>query len=67
VGQQATVKAAWLRFPNFELEPLEQIYTKLDEHTYRYESGGRTFVAELEVNDFGLVTNYPGIWEEEGA
>lgn len=26
VGQQAEVKAAWLRFPSFELEPLSQVY-----------------------------------------
>jgi len=65
VGQQATVNAAWLRFPSFELERLEQTYKRLDEHTYRYESGGGAFVADLKVNDFGVVTTYPGIWEEE--
>jgi uncharacterized protein len=65
VGQQASVKAAWLRFPSFKLEPLEQTYIRLAENTYRYESAGGSFSAELTVNDFGLVTNYPGIWEEE--
>ena len=65
VGQRAIVRAAWLRFPTFNLEPLEQTYTRLDQQTYRYESGGGTFVAELKVNDFGLVTDYPGGWEEQ--
>jgi hypothetical protein len=65
VGQQATVNAGWVRFPGFKLERLEQTYTRLDELTYRYKSGGGAFVRELRVNDFGLVTSYPGIWEEE--
>lgn len=65
VGQQATVKAAWLRFPSFKLELLEQTYIRLAANTYRYESAGGSFSSELTVNEFGLVTNYPGIWEEE--
>jgi hypothetical protein len=59
-GQEAAVRAAWLRFPSFALEPLEQRYRRLDESRYRYESGGGSFVAELEVNDAGFVVHYPG-------
>lgn len=65
VGQQAEVKAAWLRFPGFELEPLDQIYRRVDESTYRYESGGGKFVADLKVDSVGFVTDYPGIWQAE--
>ena len=64
-GHEAPVSAAWLRFPSFQLERLDQVYRRLDETTYRYESAGGSFVAELKVNDFGLVTNYPELWEEE--
>lgn len=63
IGQQAEVKAAWLRFPGFELEPLSQVYTRVDEFTYRYESDGGKFVADLTVDAVGFVTNYPGLWE----
>lgn len=65
IGQQAEVKAAWLRFPSFELEPLSQVYKRVDEFTYRYESAGGEFVADLTVDGVGFVTNYPGIWEAE--
>ena len=65
VGQQAPVSAAWLRFPSFKLERLDQVYSRLDQTTYRYESNDGEFVAELNVNDFGLVTSYPELWEEE--
>ena len=63
VGQEATVRAAWLRFPSFALEPLEQRYRRTAPATYRYESAGGRFVAELQVNAAGLVTLYPGVWQ----
>jgi uncharacterized protein len=65
IGQQAEVNAAWLRFPSFELEPLSQVYMRLDESTYRYSSRGGRFVRELTVDEAGFVTNYPGLWEIE--
>jgi uncharacterized protein len=65
IGQAAEVKAAWLRFPSFELEPLPQHYRRVAESTYRYESAGGQFVADLQVNPSGFVTNYPGIWQAE--
>ncbi|MCI0394414.1 MAG: putative glycolipid-binding domain-containing protein [Chloroflexi bacterium] len=66
-GQQAEVQAAWLRFPSFTLEPLPQLYRRLDASTYRYESAGGRFVAELEVNETGFVTHYPKFWQVETA
>ena len=65
VGESADVKAAWLRFPSFEFETLEQKYTRISENVYRYESAGGDFVREIEVNDAGLVTNYPDYFEIE--
>jgi uncharacterized protein len=65
IGEIAEVKAAWLRFPSFELELLPQLYQRLDESTYRYESAGGTFVADLKVNKSGFVLEYPGLWRSE--
>ena len=65
VGESAEVRAAWLKFPEFSLEPLVQTYERLGENLYRYESAGGEFVREIEVNDFGLVTKYPDFWEVE--
>lgn len=65
VGGEAPIRAAWLRFPDFTLEPLEQVYRRLGDRTYRYESGGGRFAADLDVNDHGLVTRYPGLCEAE--
>jgi hypothetical protein len=59
-GREAVVRAAWLRFPGFTLEPLEQVYRRLDKATWRYESGGGRFTADLTVDETGFVTLYPG-------
>lgn len=65
VGQAAPVRAAWLRFPSFTLEPLEQLYRRIDVGIYRYESAGGSFVADLSVNAAGLVTHYPNFCQVE--
>ncbi len=65
VGQEAKVRAAWLRFPSFTLEPLEQLYRRTDTAIYRYESAGGRFATDLQVNAAGLVTLYPNFWQAE--
>jgi uncharacterized protein len=65
VGEEQQVRAAWLQFPNFELEPLTQLYRRVDENTYRYESAGGKFIRDLNVDHQGFVTNYPDLWEAE--
>lgn len=67
VGDTEEVKAAWLRFPSFTLEPLLQKYHHLDETRYRYESAGGKFVTDLKVNRSGFVIDYPGIWQAEAT
>jgi hypothetical protein len=66
VGTEAPVRSAWLRFPSFSLEPLDQHYRRTGDTTYRYESAGGAFVADLKVNATGFVIDYPGFWQIEG-
>jgi hypothetical protein len=65
VGDEQVVRAAWLRFPGFELEPLTQTYRRSEKNIYRYESAGGEFVRKLSVDDEGFVTKYPDFWEVE--
>src|SRR5690606_23152367 len=46
VGARARVRSAWLRFPGLRLEPLEQVYTREAELTFRYRAqvDGEPFV-----------------------
>lgn len=61
VGESVDVVAAWLRFPELVIEPLPQTYRRLDPHRYHYQSGD--FIAEVTVDDHGLVVDYEGLWQ----
>ena len=66
IGRSSIVRAAWLRFPSFALEPFEQRYTRTGQMTYRFESSDGEFTRELTVDDAGLVIDYPGLWKARG-
>ena len=63
IGASKTIQAAWVRFPEMTVEKAAQTYTRLDEYTYRYQSG--SFSAELVVDDDGLVAQY-AVWRRTG-
>jgi hypothetical protein len=63
VGEAREVTAAWIRFPTCEIAPLPQRYGRIADRRYRYESRGGEFTAELEVDEHGLVVDYPPAWE----
>lgn len=64
IGQAGDVRAAWLRFPSFSLEPLEQTYTRKADSVFNYRS--RTgFEKDITVDDFGLVDEYADAWVRE--
>jgi hypothetical protein len=65
VGEEAEVRAAWLPFPALMFQPLAQVYRREAETSYRYASGGGSFVRLLEVNSTGFVMSYPGLWQAE--
>ena len=67
IGDQAAVRAAWVRFPELRLEVLEQTYTRLSATTFLYESAGGAFRRELAVNDVGFVLEYPDFWHAEAS
>jgi hypothetical protein len=67
IGESARVRSAWVRFPEFRLEPLEQEYTREAEQTFRYRAlvDGEPFIARLDTDVFGRVVRYEGLWELE--
>jgi hypothetical protein len=67
VGEEAIVRAAWLRFPSFQLEVLEQVYRRTAPELYEYESAGGSFKAQLRVNEFGFPVEYAGVWQAEAS
>jgi hypothetical protein len=67
VGEQSIVRAAWIRFPELTTEVLVQSYTHVSADRYVYESAGGAFRRELQVDAFGCVIDYPGLWHAEAT
>jgi hypothetical protein len=67
IGEEASVRAAWVRLPDLGVEPLEQVYTRIGDQTYRYESADGTFRRDLVVDASGFVVDYPGLWRAVGV
>lgn len=63
VGQSADIDAAWVRLPSLSVERSTQRYERLSERRYRYSSG--PFAVELDVDEHGLVLDYPPFWVRE--
>jgi hypothetical protein len=63
IGESAPVKSAWILFPSMEIRPLPQTYVREAERRYRYDSRGGEFTATLEVDEHGIVLDYPPFWE----
>ncbi len=67
VGEKGDIVAVWVRFPDLSIESLPQRYTHLEERKYRYEIRSGAFSVNLEVDEYGLVRDYPRFWEREGV
>jgi hypothetical protein len=63
VDDEADLVAAYLSFPDLELLPDPQRYTRLDEDRYRFESLDSDFAADLTVDARGFVLEYSGLFE----
>ena len=61
--EEGDVVVAYVSFPDLELLPDPQRYTRLDEDLYLFESLESDFEAELTVDARGFVLEYPGLFE----
>lgn len=65
-GRSLVLRVAWLRFPDLDVHPVEQEYTRLDSgggpRRYRYRNLESGFVGELTLDSDGLVIDY-GPWK----
>jgi uncharacterized protein len=65
VGNSSDAPAAWLRFPELNLEWLEQHYHRVSADEYDYRAPGVDYAGTLQVSKVGFVKCYPGLWELE--
>lgn len=63
--QRQQIDVLWIEAPTLRFRREQQLYTRLDERRYRFESPASAFQAEIEVDPDGLVTLYPGLFRRE--
>ncbi len=66
-GESQELMVTWVRFPQFDVVPFPQRYTRLDANRYLYESLIGDFKAELTVDEWGMVMKYGQYWEAIAA
>lgn len=60
IGATETIEVAFVSLPGLAVEAVRQRYTRLAEHRFLYEGLSTGFAAELDVDDEGIVGDYPG-------
>jgi len=62
-GQSETIHVTYINVETLAVEPWEQRYTGIEPGAVRYESDtGGYFRRDLEIDEDGLVRNYPGLF-----
>ena len=46
-----------------QIKPLKQIYTRLTAHNYKYENDDKSFTANIQTDEDGLVKDYPTLFK----
>jgi len=64
IGEEVRISVVWLRFPELDLLSSDQVYTRIAENLYRFESGAGEFRAMIETDELGIVTHYGDLWRE---
>lgn len=62
-GHQRRIAMLFVPFDSFEPFVTEQIYTCLEPRLFRFETADGSFVAELPVDEDGLVMDYPCLFQ----
>ncbi|GLV58997.1 hypothetical protein KDH_58250 [Dictyobacter sp. S3.2.2.5] len=69
-GESADLLMAYISIPDLSIHPDRQRYTCLSRTssggTYRYDGLDINFTADLPVDSWGLVIDYPALWQRTG-
>lgn len=62
-GESAQIDVVYIDILANVIRKDHQKYTKSGHHHYTFENGGGNFTADIQVDDDGLVTHYPGLFD----
>lgn len=62
VGSSSETTALWLDADDWIFKPLKQVYERRSEFVFSYSSPPHNYNAELAIDDFGFILDYPQLW-----
>lgn len=62
-GESKIINVLYFDVVGAEVKAVQQQYTCVDKHHYRFQNVPNDFEAVIEVDDEGFVINYPGLFE----
>jgi hypothetical protein len=63
IGERRALSVAYIAPPDLSVGPVQQQYTRLATDRWRYEGYPPGFVADITVDEDGLVVNYPDLFQ----
>lgn len=64
IGDSKEIDIIYIDLINSDITPVRQRYTRTDLHEYLYENIVSDFTAYIQVDENGLILNYPGLFEK---
>jgi hypothetical protein len=62
LGENIETTALWLDASDWTLKPLRQTYRRKSEKVFAYASPLHDYSADITVDSFGVLQDYPGLW-----
>ena len=66
VGDSAEIVVASIDVETLDVQPDRQRYTRVDTQRWRFEQQATGFMQEFDVDEFGLVRDYPSLYRRLG-
>jgi len=66
VGHTADITVAYIDVETLDVQPDRQRYTRLDTHRWRFEQVSGGFSKDFDVDEFGLLRDYPTLFRRTG-
>lgn len=63
IGESKDIEVVYFNLPTNNFSPVKQRYTNFGNGSYNYENLTSGFSTNLQVDNEGLVLNYPGKWQ----
>ena len=61
LGEARDIRVAWVRSPEFRVEPTHQRHTRVAKRQYRFENLDSGYSVEILMDGAGLVIEYPDL------